>query len=52
MKRFDDSMRSYSAAAVGTEKRRDLLGYPSPDGKHLATMQMEGESNAWLLENF
>jgi hypothetical protein len=25
---------------------------PSSDGKHLASMQMNGESNAWMLENF
>jgi len=25
---------------------------PSPDGKHLASMLMKGESNAWMLENF
>jgi len=25
---------------------------PSHDGKHLASMLMAGESNAWMLEDF
>ena len=27
-------------------------GFPSPDGRHLAILGSNAESNAWLIDNF
>jgi hypothetical protein len=30
----------------------DILGVPSPDGRHLAILGMTRTRDAWLMENF
>ena len=42
-----------NARPVLTQKNGQMCwAIPSPDGKRLATMLMNGESNAWVLERF
>jgi hypothetical protein len=30
----------------------ETLGFPSPDGRHLAILGSNAESNVWLINNF
>jgi len=41
------------AHSIGGNYGRDVLGgYPSPDGRHLATLGWTQNSNMWMMENF
>jgi DNA-binding winged helix-turn-helix (wHTH) protein/Tol biopolymer transport system component len=45
-------LRGRAQALIEQKNGTLCWAIPSSDGKYLATMQMEGESNAWMLENF
>jgi len=47
-----DQQGNAQVLLTAEKDRRIGWAFPSPDGQHLALMQVVGENNAWMLENF